>query len=512
MNNLNLKKDNLLDMKKKKVTIISELKQMKAITQKNEIDEGIYFVENTIIPEIIDYATVGIRKRRFQINNNWRTETILKIEEKIKELGLDCIVDTDNLDNKYLYILIPHHILKNNNSCIDFSGWNKFDTPIYSIIEDAVHNIIKPAIFEADSKNINSLTIEVPDILNNIFCFAILLEILKENQIEVDVNLTDNPKLLNISWDLNKETVNTITLESRFTNIINFKNNTKLDTKNIDLNKLEYTLQIALDHLEKLLVDSQANLISLEKDYLRFTSTKGAPACQVNLNYSIKRYLHITETLYTYMYSNSNTLLEYIKKEDILDTSKNNILETIKDLICKYEITSLQNTYEKLEKIQKENISILTYVVICLSNLNLKNYITEDLDYSYIKKFTTITNKHFNGMFLEDALNEQLSVVRDFFYSPFTKDSLENILNENEKHIYFSIKDKNNTEYSQNLKHINDINIKNTSIEKDTVSKQLKNTNKEAIDAIEIVVSFLIVIMLLLLAGTIVTHILNQLL
>lgn len=156
MNNLNLKKDNLLDMKKKKVTIISELKQMKAITQKNEIDEGIYFIENTIIPEMIDYATVGIRKRRFQLDNNWRTETILKIEEKIKELGLDCIVDTDNLDNKYLYILIPHHVLKNSNSNIDFSGWNKFDTPIYSIIEDAVHNIIKPAIFEADSKNINS--------------------------------------------------------------------------------------------------------------------------------------------------------------------------------------------------------------------------------------------------------------------------------------------------------------------------------------------------------------------
>lgn len=460
-------------MKKKKVTIINELKQKKAIVQKKEINEALLFVEKTIIPELLYYLEVGIRKRRFCLDNNWTNETLNKIEEYLKELGLESSIEIDIDNIKKLYVLVPIKTIENNSKSnnIDFSLWNKFETPVYHFIEDIVHNIVKPAIFKADSQNINNLIVEIPNILNNNVCLSIFLRILEENQIKVDFDILNNPNILQISWDSNEEKIKTTNFENVFSGVINFNN--KKTKKHQDTYCLNTKLEIELNSLKKLLIDLKESLISLEKEYNRFLLLKGNNLFQMNFNYSIKRYFKSVDLLYRYLKPMADSLSDYIEKEDISDNINGNILKSIKELINNRQLNSLEKLCTELINIQEENKKIFISIIKRFSLADIKNNITDYCDYSYITKLYNYSNLKFNGMFFEGLIDEKILNAIDFFYKEFEKESIDCILKE--KNINFSIKDSNNIEYNEPLKNIVNANSKKKDIDKEDVIDEYKD-------------------------------------
>ena len=510
MTSLNLKKDNLLEMKKKKVSIINELKQKKVMLQKKETNEAISFIEKTIIPELVYYLGVGIRKRRFSLDNNWTSETLTKIEDTLTNVGLECFIDTDVHNNKKLYVLAPIETIENNynSNTIDFSCWNKFDTPMYSFIEDTVHNIIKPAVFEADSQNINNLIIELPDNLNNIFCLSILFKVLEENQIKVDFDVLNNPNNLKISWDIKEETFNVIDFEDRFSNIINFNNQKTENPEDITL--LRSKLEVELNALKKLLIDLKSSLLSLEKNYKGFLLTKGNNLFQMNFNYSIKRYFNSVDLLYRYIKPMINDLSYYIEKGNISDNINCDLLNSIKELINRHEITPLEKLCTELIDIQKENKGLFTSIIKTFSSIDIKNNITDDCDSSYIKKLSNYANLKFNGMFLEGVIDEKLSNAIDFFYNKFNKESVDYILNE--KNINFSIKDSDNVEYNKSFKNTVATNTESTNMDNDDAIEKSKELISESIYGISTGISYLIVTLVLILILSFLNNTLNLLL
>lgn len=251
-----LPRENFFENKSKKNTIINEIKRSK---EKIALEESLSmknYVNNVVIPEVKFFSSVGIRKRRFKINENWSNLNISRIEDLLSVHSIKADVIEIEGDT-YLYT----SIYPEENAMFT---WNSFEGQIYDLIESIIHNNVKEHIINASLNNLNELTLSIPENFRNIYYISIISNIFNKNSIEVSYDLKNNFEEVKLSWNEHANEIKTTTIENIFDGVINF--DIKKKVKEIE-NEVEFIVFEGFRKMKDVRLKLDELLSKLESNY-----------------------------------------------------------------------------------------------------------------------------------------------------------------------------------------------------------------------------------------------------
>lgn len=222
MNSLDLKKKELLNLKKSSLSTYDKLKSRRIEKEKEISTDIVRFVEEVIIPQVLEYNSIGFTKKEFLCvdslgkfaYSNYHSDILehkSTISKALIQNGFDVtfeyLFDFLNRGNIRILFIVDWSKILFNKENTDISEVEKkikeqhngFNTHRYSLIEKFVNENILKEIQLKNEENIVSIDYKGNNDLHSVFDKLIVIEILKKHGIYAKLN--DDFHRLTIKWE-----------------------------------------------------------------------------------------------------------------------------------------------------------------------------------------------------------------------------------------------------------------------------------------------------------------------